>query len=171
VNGLLRTDTVVPLADCTVLEAGKLLYEYAYMNSAKWYGNCGEQAAIALYLCQRNFYITSRDLFLVSMAKPKFQHSLAAFGDPRQDPTAAFCDPWMNIACVFSDYPKLARQKLVEWTGKLKRIASGTYTRGLGPFARTCVNWMEPTNDDVMGFWDGKFSIWNSLDRPTIRRT
>jgi hypothetical protein len=55
----------------------------------------------------------------------------------------------LSIACEERDYPQRATAKLDEWTRKGKRL-------------QVSVNWVEPSNASVKGFWDNKPSELNS---------
>src|SRR5262249_639424 len=91
---------VVDVEGMTILEAGRALYDKGRSNPATWYGNCGEQACIALYLCHSRFGVDERNLRLLTFNKGLFGHDLVQVGvNPNGSNKAAFCDPWMNIAC------------------------------------------------------------------------
>src|SRR5262249_7834827 len=105
---------VVSVKGMSILQAGTQLYAAAQADPKGWYGNCGEQASIALYLCTCSkcpYKVDPKYLYIINYEKGLFGHSLlvlenrAARGydaDASRDtsrPKAACCDPWMNIAC------------------------------------------------------------------------
>src|SRR5262249_28084226 len=66
--------SVVNVSGLTLLEAGTRLYNRAVLDAKTWYGNCGEQALIALYLCAMAG-VAPKNLFLRTYHKGYFSHS------------------------------------------------------------------------------------------------
>jgi hypothetical protein len=147
-----RSGCVIPMqAGATILEAGQALYNYAKVNPTNWYGNCGEQAYIALWICHTIYNVSPADLYTVSFTKGEFQHTLTMLSLGTDRPSlkwAAVCDPWLNIACYFDEYPNESNNQLRKWTRKCKRLRYGT--TGYGIFSST--NWVEPSNEKILGF-------------------
>lgn len=165
VDKFLATGPVVPLFGLTVLEAGQALYNRAVANPATWYGNCGEQANIALYLCIK-YGAQPKDLWIITYKRNLFTHSLVMLSDNAKNwPKPTVCDPWMNIACYYDKYSKKADEVLHEWTRQGKRLMCGK----LGWPLTGRPNWVEPSNADILGFAKGKFvCVHNANDKPEV---
>jgi hypothetical protein len=138
------------------LEASRAIYDSAKAKGTQWYGNCGEQACVALWIAHNTNQVPDQSLFLATWAFGGFLHQALVLQCSKQ--SSAYCDPWMNIACEARDYPLQAGKKLDEWTGKGKRLMCS----GFG--------WVEPSNDRVKGFWNNEPDLQNCLVCPKWAR-
>ena len=116
-------------------------------------GNCGEMAAVAIYLAIHVVLVPADEVSMWMFTNTKkgkafksdksFGHSLAVLG--KGELTKRWVvDPWAAITCPADKYGGLLSAKLSQWTTDGKRIAAGG-------------NWVEPTNDLVAGVVSGKF--------------
>lgn len=203
---------IVNVANLSVLDAGGMLYNAALIDPREWYGNCGEQASVALFLCNQAYHAGPDNLFLITyMHKHStFSHSHVILGDSQlinahrgratlasasvkepgtQTPAAAdrreiatrflnevaFCDPWLNVACLAKDYPARARQMLDKWTDEGKRLHERehspksllNYFFDSGPALEKTQHWWMPNGADVDKFWEGTYAIFGARDVPT----
>jgi hypothetical protein len=146
------------LSGKTILAAGKRLYMEALTEPETWWGNCGEQALVAIALSEEKG-VSPKHIWLVDFrGSGTFTHSAVLLCDERQISLkfGAFCDPWMSIACSQADYPKEAKAKLKEWTSKGKRLLES----GVG--------WELPDSILFDRFWENCTSVRRCLDTPTI---
>lgn len=160
-----KSGCVVSVKGLTILEASKLLHNRAQQDASTWYGNCGEQANVALYACHVNGKVPPENLYIITYETKSrlFAHSLVLLADPigkQQKPVC--CDPWLNIACKYDDYAQNADNQLKEWTRKGKRLSCGTTG---WPFNST--KWVEPSNAEILGFAKGEPKYWVSTHTPT----
>jgi hypothetical protein len=134
----------------TPFEIGEALYKQGVTL-----GNCGEMAAVAIYLAITVVLVPAGDVSMWQFTKTKkgksivssdktFGHSLAVLGKGKLTERWAV-DPWAGEVCSASEYSEHLSEKMKQWTAEGKRIAAGG-------------NWVEPTNDLVSGVLSGKFS-------------
>jgi hypothetical protein len=142
------------------LHAGLKFYQSLTANRDGWYGNCGEQACLALWLAFSSpNNMAADDLYIATWEHKTgyfwrqhiFCHQALVLRAANGD---AYCDPWLHIACEKGDYRDQVRRKLDDWTGKGKRFL----VEGFG--------WAEPKNDKVMQFCDAEPRLSPCLDEP-----
>jgi len=158
--------TIVPIAGLTVLEAGEKMYNRAVAEPETWYGNCGDQSLISLYLCYR-YGAAPKYLWQYTYERGNFAHSLVVLADLRnpKDPEPACCDPWMDIACYYDEYKDKADGQLKEWTRQGKRLKYGK--KGAGIFEHMA--WVEPSHRAILGFGGDNPKYWyNANDKPKV---
>jgi len=159
-----KNGTVVSVKGMSILKAGQVLHGQALADEEEggWYGNCGEQADIALYLCSTSskspYKVDPKNLYIYNYKKGDFEHSLVVLEVKNKKlPKPACCDPWMNIACWKDEYRAKADQKLKEWTGESKRLWVGE-------------DWVESSNAKILGFAAGAPAwIKNALEIPDTK--
>jgi hypothetical protein len=147
---------------------GKTPYEIgAYLHrqrSGTRAGNCGEMAAVAIYLAIENYDVSMDQVFLWTFIAPGgvlvqggFGHSVAFFGDEKAK-QGWVVDAWCNLCCGYSDYNRALNRKLLEWKSEGKRIMVPGLRGG----------WLEPTHQAITGILaaNSKF-ISLGADKPT----
>lgn len=133
------------------INAGKTPYEigatlYLQQNTR---GNCGEMAAVAMYLAYAGAHVPADEITLWTLMRKvkggffskdrSFGHSFAVLGNGEAGESWAV-DPWANFYCRVSEFSVTLTRKLEYWTRIGKRIAAEMPE---GP----C--WVEPTNEMI----------------------
>jgi len=140
----------------TPYEIGKTLWE-----QGNTLGNCGEMAAVALYLAIDGVNVPANEVTHWTLrnnvktglfSTDTFGHSFAVLGDGTLA-NSWVVDPWADLWCRLSKFSDKLTDKLKYWTSVGKRIAAPT-PEG------TC--WVEPTNDIITGIL-GKMAILNKV--------
>jgi hypothetical protein len=158
------------VAGNSLLDAGKMLYQNGTDTKPEFYGNCAELAWVALYVAHQYFHVEEKYLFFLGfdketggLVKRKFNHGIAVLGNCEGSKfvgEVAFCDPWMNIACLCDDYAALASEKLKTWTRQGKRLAVAKSS-----ILSSSQEWVEPTNGAIAGFWGcDKIAVYKCTD-------
>ena len=158
---LLKKKTCVVVDGMKVVDAGKKMYDFAVASPSEWYGNCGEQALVALYLCT-TFGALPEELWLSKFVKGTFAHELLLLvNNKKPDDPPACCDPWLNVACLYANYEVEADKRLKYWTGMNKRLPLAERIEG-----RELINlkWVEPSNRNILGFGDPKYLIKDAVN-------
>jgi hypothetical protein len=122
-------------------------YLHRQRNGARA-GNCGEMAAVAVYLAIKNYNVSMDEAFLWTLTAPGgllvqggFGHSVAFLGDETAKQNGWLVDPWCNLCCSFADYRQALNLKLLEWKTEGKRIMVPGLRGG----------WLEPTHQAITG--------------------
>jgi hypothetical protein len=120
-----------------------------FYNSKNTFGNCGEMAAVAVYIAVaivhadpdevEHWTLSNTQYGLLGWLGParKFGHSFAVLGKGK-DTERWVVDPWADLCCMLDKFADMLKFKLDAWTGQGKRIAAGG-------------SWVEPTNALVTG--------------------
>lgn len=131
---------------------GKTPYELGaeLFNQNNTRGNCGEMAAVAVYIAVAEVHIPTDEVSFVTLTNTveggffsknrSFGHSFALLGKVKPDRWVV--DPWAGVCCRLSEYTDALNIKLHNWTQQGKRIACHI------PDGHC---WVEPTNDMVTG--------------------
>lgn len=103
-------------------------------------GNCGEMCLVSAFLANEHEHVPANQIYYASLGTPS-DHSFCIIADAeippaqRQHTTVfGFCklhpdllmvDPWLNTACLASDYVRLTRERLAKWQADGKRVKWG----------------------------------------------
>jgi hypothetical protein len=94
------------------------------IDKLKRAGNCGEMAAVAVYVAVDRFNVPRTEAFELSLRAPKpffnnaFGHEAAYFGqhiELSHNPQGWVVDPWCNICCKYDEYPNKFKEKMGIW--------------------------------------------------------
>lgn len=108
-------------------------------NAQRRIGNCGEMAAVAIYIAVNQVHIDPKEAwmwtlwnnrkapFFSSKKDASFGHTFALLGAENDKMDQKWVvDPWSNVCCTLAEYKKTLTDKLEEWSGEGKRIAANT---------------------------------------------
>jgi len=134
----------------TPFDIGQTLYQE---NDTQ--GNCGEMAAVAVYLAVRENNVPADEVSLCSLTnkvnEASFSHNFAVLGTGPNRAARWVVDPWAAVCCSMDKYGDKLTKRLNDWLINGKRIAAET--------SKGNVYWVEPTNDMVTGIlttWLGR---------------
>ncbi len=166
--------------DLTFLGWGGRLYQMLDLKGpeehARFAGNCGEQAAVALYLAYQRGGILPQHLWMWTWQKEHsgnirdttLSHMSAYFGTLRTNKASgnripvdqldgSFCDPWMNIACDSAQYIKDSNAKLSQWKEKRKELWFGEYNYQNDPISYNPTDYRDFAKSRI-------YEVYNAMD-------